>query len=98
MRFKTIFLIVAVALLMLAGAMGMTTNKAEAQDGVIITPTSINRLSLSERSVSIEGNDYVQLYYHNDKLYTFDEIKDNFPNKANNIFASIDVRSGAGRP
>jgi hypothetical protein len=58
MRFKSIFLIFALAMFMLAGAMGMATSKAEAKD-VIITPTSIDRLGGDDTTWTIEDNNDV---------------------------------------
>jgi hypothetical protein len=55
-RFKTTIIIFALAMLMLAGAMGMATSKAEAQDGVIITPTNIDRFGGFGTTLIIEDS------------------------------------------
>jgi hypothetical protein len=53
MRFKTIFFIFALAMLMLAGALGKSTSKAEAQDEIVLTATSLTRIGFPDQSTAV---------------------------------------------
>lgn len=58
-KMRQLIAFLLVLLVSVAGAMGKAPKKAEAQEGVVITPTSINRLAAVDTRVSVEDNNDV---------------------------------------